>query len=145
VIASAVASSSVPSPGDGPSPPWQRELAAGGFGAAALLAASIPLAERLVWPDIGGLRWRSLLFGGVVLGVSVAAIGSWAHRPRDATVCERDGVTGRMACSYGQTNIAEQRRAANEYLGGGGLISLSAAGIALWMSSRPRPASPARS
>jgi hypothetical protein len=76
--------------------------------------------ERLVWPDIGGLRWRSLLFGGVVLGVSVAAIGSWAHRPRDATVCERDGVTGRMACSYGQTNIAEQRRAANEYLGGGG-------------------------
>lgn len=81
-----------------------------------------------------------------MLGVSVAAIGApgWAHRPRDATVCERDGVTGGMACSYGQPNIAEQRRAANEYLGGGGLISLSAAGIALWMYSRQRPASPAR-
>ncbi len=39
----AVASSNVPSPGDGPSPPGQLELAAAGFGVAALLLAAIPL------------------------------------------------------------------------------------------------------
>ena len=50
---------------------------------------------------------------------------------------------GWRAATASRTSPSSDARA-NEYLGGGGLISLSAAGIALWMYSRQRPASPAR-
>jgi hypothetical protein len=140
ILVGMVAGSTVPYRGDGPSPPAALELAAAGFGVAAALLAAVPLVEWLLHPAIGGRGWRAVLLCGVVLGVAVAALGapSWAHRPHTATVCEPDGVTGKIACSHGQPNFADQMRAQNEYLGGGALICASAAALALWMCTRPR-------
>jgi hypothetical protein len=152
IVAGMVAGSTVPYPGDGPSPPAQLELTGAGFGVAAVLLAAIPLVEWALRPAMGGGSWRAVLLCGVVLGVAVGAVGapSWAHRPHTATVCERDGVTGRIACSHDQPNFADQHRAQDEYLGGGVLISASAAVLALSMCGRrgrsgvPTPTAPRR-
>jgi hypothetical protein len=141
VVAGVAAGSSVPYAGDGPKPPAQLELAAAGFGVAAVLLAAIPLVEWALRPAVGGCSWRAVLLCGVALGVAVGAVGApgWAHRPHTATVCERDGVTGKMACSHDQPDFAAQERAEDEYLGGGALICASAAVLALWVCSRARP------
>jgi hypothetical protein len=138
VVVGAEAGSRVASPPDGPTPAAALERLFAGIAVGLLIAAAIPLAERLLWPTIGGFRWRAVFLGGIAVGLTVAAVGvpSWANPRHDATICARDGVTGRIACSDHQRNVGAAQRAFAEYLGGGLVVGGLTAAVALRMRRR---------